>query len=161
MALTPGQISAEEEADTEAETIACSDLDSLAMHVNTSTLQRSQELTKEVTSSDGLCTLTLTLIDGSSEDNPASSLKSCKVKAVPTASNNHVDVTVTPRGECDTVGYATEITLPDSMGTEPPSDGVVGRSVMNAYGELRGYDPFGIWMFSNIVDSSTQPTTVG
>ena len=108
VALAPGQVLAE--SVEEPEEVVCAGLGSLTMHVNTVTLHKQETLTKQTSSSDGLCTLTMTLIDASSEDNPADKTKSCKVSVSPAVSNDGpIDITPSESGDCDTVDYVVDL----------------------------------------------------
>ena len=104
MALTPGQVRAESEPEAEEPApVVCDGLYSLTMAVNTMTLKRMGELTKYSYSSDRECEMSLTLIDVSSDDNPADITKTCSVTATPVRNGYALDVTLTEAGDCGTV----------------------------------------------------------
>ena len=152
LAFTPGQVGAESEPEAETEEpapVVCDGLYSLTMSVNTMTLKRMGELTKYSYSSDRECEMSLTLRDVSSEHNPADKTKSCTVAATPTVNGSSIDVTEGMIGECATVESEINVSLPESMGAGPPSDGVSGQSARTAYGEISGYEQFGLLLFTN------------
>ena len=61
------------------------------------------ELTKYSYSSDRECEMSMTLIDVSSEDNPADITKTCSVTATPVRNGYALDVSLTELGACGTV----------------------------------------------------------
>ena len=61
------------------------------------------ELTKYSYSSDRECEMSMTLIDVSSEDNPADITKTCPVTATPVRNGYALDVSLTELGACGTV----------------------------------------------------------
>ncbi len=149
MALTPGQVRAESEPEAETEQpaqIVCDGLYSLTMSVNTMTLKRMGELTKYSYSSDRECEMAMTLIDVSSDDNPADITKTCSVTVAPIRPENSFDLTITESGECSTVAIDVDIDYGDSLSSngawaqstetaaDPPTtsgpseDGVVGQA---------------------------------
>ncbi len=118
MALTSGQVRAESEPKREAEEpapVVCDGLYALTMAVNTMTLKKQGELTKYSYSSDRECEMSLTLIDVSSDDNPADITKTCSVTAAPIRPDNSFDVTITESGECNTVAIDVDIDYGDGL----------------------------------------------
>lgn len=85
------------------------------MGVNTMTLQRNEEMTKHTYSSDGECKLSVTLIDVSSDDNPADKTKSCSVTVTPVRPDNSIDLTSTVSGDCGTVAFDAALAFGDSL----------------------------------------------
>ncbi len=85
------------------------------MSVNTMTLKKQGELTKYSYSSDRECEMSLTLIDVSSDDNPADITKTCSVTVAPIRPDNSFDLTVTESGECSTVAIDVDIDYGDSL----------------------------------------------
>ncbi len=79
------------------------------------TLKKQGELTKYSYSSDRECEMSLTLIDVSSDDNPADITKTCSVTATPVRDGYALDVTLTEAGDCVTVGIEVEIDYGDSL----------------------------------------------
>ena len=149
MALAPGQVRAESEPAAEAEEpapVVCDGLYALTMAVNTMTLKKQGELTKYSYSSDRECEMSLTLINVSSDDNPADITKTCSVTAAPIRPDNSFDLTITESGECSTVAIDVAIDYGDSLSSngawaqstetaaDPPTtsgpseDGVVGQA---------------------------------
>jgi len=108
--LAPEQVRAEV-VPAEAEEVVCDGLGSLTMDVNTLTLQRQGELTKQRQSIDGKCRMSLTLVDVSSEDNPADRTKTCTVTAAPRVYGHAVEIVPSESGECDTVDYYVDLDL--------------------------------------------------
>ena len=152
MVLTPGQVRAESEPEAETEEpahVVCDGLYALTMSVNTMTLKRMSELTKYSYSSDRECEMALTLRDVSSEDNPASKTKSCTVTATSTVSASSIDVKEVMVGECATVESEINVSLAESMNAGPPSNGISGQSARTAYGEMSGYEQFGLELFTS------------
>ena len=113
VALAPGQVLAESEE--EPQEVVCAGLGSLTMGVNTMTLQRNEEMTKHTYSSDGECKLSVTLIDVSSDDNPADKTKSCSVTVTPVRPDNSIDLTSTVSGDCGTVAFDAALAFGDSL----------------------------------------------
>ena len=150
VALAPGQVRAEVESEPEApDVVICDGLHALTMGVNTMTLHRMGTLTKHSHSSDRECRMSLTLIDVSSDDAPADNAKVCTVTATPTVTDSSIDVDESRVGDCSTVEAQIEVLLPDSIGAGPPSDGVSGQSSRTAYGEMSGYEQFGLRLFTS------------
>ena len=89
------------------------------MRVNSMTLKRAGKLTKHSYSSDGECDMAVTIIDVSSDDNPANRTKSCSVTVTPVRTGNSLDLTSTESGDCSTVAIDVAIDYGDSL----PSDG--------------------------------------
>ena len=82
------------------------------------------ELTKYSFSSNRECQMSMTLIDVSSEDNPAEEGKICTVTVTPVWSGGALDLSSIESGDCSTVG--TSVTL--DFGDILPSDGVWAQS---------------------------------
>ena len=145
VALTPGQVRAEEEAELEEpDVIICDGLGSLAMYVNTMTLHNLGELTKSTSSWDGECEMSMTLIDVSDEDHPADKAKSCTVTASPVRDDYGFDIATTESGHCDTVEFSIEMSYGDLPATwtpyvEPVGDeeesGVAGSTGSGVHGQ--------------------------
>lgn len=159
--LATGQVRAESASEPEEpEEVICDGLGSLTMYVNTMTLHNLGELTKSTSSWDGQCEMSMTLIDVSSDDNPADRNKSCTVTASPGRDGYALDVTLSESGDCYTVeidvvleygdtipGGVAAAQLPESdlgSSTEisdvgPDQGGVVGQTSCNYTTE--GDDP--------------------
>ncbi|MYF23389.1 MAG: hypothetical protein F4209_11715 [Chloroflexi bacterium] len=117
VALTPGQVLAETEPE-EADESVCDGLSPLTMGVNTLTLQRQGELTKHRQSMDGKCRMSLTLVDVSSEDQPADRTKTCTVTATPQVYGKVVEIVPSESGECDTVDYYIDLAFADDYASD-------------------------------------------
>ena len=118
MALAPGQVWAESESEPEAEEptqVVCDGLSSLTMSVNTKTLQNLGEMTKSSFSSDGEGEMSVTLIDASSDNNPADKTKNCSVTASPVRDGYALNVSFTESGDCDTVAIDATIDYGGSL----------------------------------------------
>lgn len=111
-ALPSGQVQAETEEEPQG--VACAGLYSLTMSVNTMTLYKNGSLTKHSYSSDRECRMSMTLIDVSSDDNPADKIKICTVTASPVWVGNTLDLTFTESGDCDTVAIDVSLDFGDS-----------------------------------------------
>jgi len=126
MALSPGETRAESESG-ETPAAVCEGLGGITMGVNTVTLKQNGTMTKTSQSSDGECKMSLTLVDVSSEDNPANKTKSCTVTATPVWEDHAFDLSHTESGDCDTVDVSVGMTYGDALGTwrpyTPPEDG--------------------------------------
>lgn len=115
-ALASGQVRAEEESeetDTENVAVVCDGLGSLTMSVNTVTLKKAGTLTEYSYSTVGKCTMSLTLVDISSEHNPADKSKGCTVTATPVHSGRAIDLESIESGQCETVDFQIDLDLDD------------------------------------------------